>query len=222
MVMKRNLFQIKKEIWPLLIISAMLIGGYFTYPFLPPQVPSHWNFNGQVNGWMNAAFAAFFFPLIVLGSYLFLSFLAFVDPFYKNIEKSYKAFWQIKLFFVIFLAIIYGVILAGGVTHQQMPINKIVIFSIALLFIALGMVMPQIKRNFFIGMRFPWTIKSDAVWQKTHLLARSVFIATGFIIAAAGFLRGVASFILMLFVLFGGMVFLATYSYLEYEKTHNK
>jgi uncharacterized membrane protein len=51
---------------------------------------------------------------------------------------------------------------------------------------ALGMTFSGIKRNFFIGVRVPWTIASERVWDDTHHLAARVWVVGGILGAVLG------------------------------------
>ncbi len=213
-----KLFKIKKEIWIILLILALFILGTVLYPHLPARVPSHWNIHGDIDGWSTPCFAAFFFPTVVLGIYLLLSFIVFLDPFRKNIEKFYGVLWQFKLAMILFMGGLYGVTLIAALSENKIPVDKIVIIGVGALFVFIGNLMPKIKRNFFIGIRLPWTIYSDEVWKKTHEMGKTVFMVMGLIILLSAFISGEIAFTIMLLAIFGAIIFLAVYSYLEWRK----
>ncbi len=213
-----KLFKIKKEVWIVLLILALFILGIVYYSQLPARVPSHWNIHGDIDGWSTPCFAAFFFPTVILGIYLLLSFIVFIDPFRKNIEKFYDVLWQFKLAFILFMGGLYGITLIAALSKNKIPVDKIVIIGIGALFIFIGSLMPKIKRNFFIGIRMPWTLYSDEVWGKTHKIGKPVFMIMGLIILLTAFIPGEIAFIIMLIAVFGGIIFLGIYSYLEWKK----
>ncbi|MGB9855947.1 MAG: SdpI family protein [Caldisericum exile] len=37
-----------------------------------------------------------------------------------------------------------------------------------MLYYSIGMVLHKAKRNWFIGIRMPWILSPDTVWEKTH------------------------------------------------------
>ena len=55
----------------------------------------------------------------------------------------------------------------------------IITFSMGILFMMIGNYLSKTRSNFFIGIRTPWTLSSDAVWQKTHRLAGKLFMLSG-------------------------------------------
>jgi uncharacterized membrane protein len=73
------------------------------------------------------------------------------------------------------------------------------------------------KRNFFIGIRTPWTLSSDSVWDKTHQLGSILFITSGVFAIIGGFFGSKAAFWLMFVPLIGSSLFLVVYSYVLYR-----
>lgn len=86
-----------------------------------------------------------------------------------------------------------------------------------ILFIAIGYLLRQAKRNFFIGIRTPWTLSSDSVWDKTHQLGSVLFMLSGAFAILGGFLGGMTAFWLMFVPLIGSTLFLVVYSYVLYK-----
>lgn len=180
----------KKEFIPLAILLAVIIGGALVYPSLPAKVPSHWNMAGQVDGYMNKTFAVYFFPGLILFVYLLMTFLPFIDPLRKNIEKSAKAYFYLKLLLVAFLSLMYGyTIMAGLNGGENFPINLLIVPSLGLMFAAIGFLVPHFKKNYFIGIRTPWTLESEEVWDKTHQRAKKFYIFAGLFVIFGGLLK---------------------------------
>jgi uncharacterized membrane protein len=85
------------------------------------------------------------------------------------------------------------------------------------LFIAIGYMLKKAKRNFFIGIRTPWTLSSDTVWDKTHQLGSILFMLSGALAIVGGFFGGMTAFWFLFIPLIGSTVFLVAYSYLLYQ-----
>ena len=88
---------------------------------------------------------------------------------------------------------------------------------LGVLFIAVGWMLRKAKRNFFIGIRTPWTLSSDTVWDKTHQLGSNLFMASGALAIVGGFFGGMTAFWLMFIPLIGSSLFLVVYSYVLYR-----
>lgn len=205
------------EIIPIFIILAVMALAVFLYPQLPDQIPSHWNISGDIDAWASKNFAVFFFPALIIAVYALMSGLVYLDPMRKNIESfSFLYFWM-KTGLVLFLSFIYAITLLVGMGYE-INVARMIILGIAALFLLFGLVMPGVKRNYMVGIRLPWTLHSEKVWDKTHNLGGKLFIALGIIMAAAYFLPVIYSF----WILIGGMVLMlaiiTVYSYLEYKK----
>jgi uncharacterized membrane protein len=42
-------------------------------------------------------------------------------------------------------------------------------------------VLGKVRRNFYMGVRTPWTLASERVWNDTHRLAAKMFVGAGVI-----------------------------------------
>ncbi|MFH1295050.1 MAG: DUF1648 domain-containing protein [bacterium] len=207
----------KKEILPILLILITLAIGFYFYPQLPDRIPSHWNVNGQIDGFMPKTFAAFFFPGLFIFVYLLLSVLPLMDPHKTNIELFENSYFWFKVTLLLFLAGIHFITIYAAF-GKEVDIGRFVSWGVGILFLFIGWMMPRIKKNYTIGIRLPWTLYSEVVWDKTHKLGSQLFMALAGILLLASFLPGVLTF----WILMGGiillMIILVAYSYLEYRK----
>lgn len=165
------------------IVLACFAVGIIVYPNLPALIASHWDAAGHVNGAMNKFWGVFMPPFIMLVLVGLWALLPNIDP----IAPGFKGFRYVYDFFffliVAFLAYVYALML-GTNLGWQFNMSAMVLSALALLIFILGALMPYLKRNWFVGIRTPWTISSDAVWNKTHKLGRILFeIAALFIFA---------------------------------------
>lgn len=207
----------KKEILPLILIFFISLLGFYFYPQLPEKIATHWNINNQADGWSSKNFAVFFFPALTLVLYLLLSFIPLLDPLKKNIETFATPYFWLKTFFVLFFGLMYFLTLFTGLGHQ-VNVGRFVILGIAVLFFLIGLILPKVKRNYTIGIRLPWTIHSEAVWDKTHQLGGKIFVGSAVLMALCSFFSGKTAFLVFLTVIFLSLISLALYSYLEFRK----
>jgi|SRR3989339_499862 len=207
----------KKEILPIVLILITLAVGLYFYPQLPDRVPSHWDINGQINGYMPKTFSIYFFPGLILFIYILMSVLPLMDPHKANIEIFQNSYFWFKVFLVLFLAAIYFITIYAALGNE-INVGQFVSWGVGILFLFMGWMMPRIKKNYTIGIRFPWTLHSEVVWDKTHKLGGQLFMTLAGILLLASFLPGVYTF----WILMGGilllMITLVAYSYLEYRK----
>ena len=93
-------------------------------------------------------------------------------------------------------------------------VDRALVTGVLLFLAAIGATFPGIQRNFFIGVRVPWTIASQRVWDDTHALAGRIWVAGGLL----GALLAAAGQTLVAFVLVVPMAVVPiVYSFLRYK-----
>lgn len=212
---------IKTEILPILIIILASLASIYFYPLFPEQVPIHWNFQGEPDNWGSAKFAAFFFPVIIMGMYLLFLFIPYIDPKKERYDQFKNVYHIFKVLLILFMAAIYFISSFNAIGYN-ISINTWVPSMVGLLFIVLGNYMSKIKFNWFIGIRTPWTLSNEEVWNKTHRFGGKVFIFAGLLFILGQFSPD--NFRAPLFIVSVAIVLLGTigYSYLAYLKEEKK
>lgn len=201
----------------IIAIILMLFGiATYYYPQMPNQMASHWNAAGEANDTMSKCWALYLMPGITLLMYLMFLVIPKIDPLKKNIAKFRIWFdWfillmAIFLFYVYILTIAYNLGYTFNMTTALLP-------AMGVLFIFIGQMLGHAERNWFIGIRTPWTLSSDNVWKKTHMLAGKLFKAAGVLIFLTVVLDRFALWIVLVSVLWAGL-YPVVYSYFEYQR----
>ena len=200
-----------------LVIAATLYGA-FLWNQLPEQMASHWDANDQVNGYMTKFWGVFLMPLVTLGMFLLFLIIPNIDPLKANIAEFRETFNLFIAFMVGFMVYIHVLTLRWNMGHTDLGIGKSTLPAMGLLFIIIGSMLRKAKRNFFIGIRTPWTLSSDTVWEKTHKLGATLFMLSGVLALIGGFIGGEIAFWLIMIPLFGSTIFLLVYSYVLYQR----
>lgn len=136
----------------------------------------------------------FLLPAIMAVLLLVKSALPAMDPFRKNVEgfrEAFDAFW-IALF--AFLTYAFGLALAENLGFPP-DISLALPPALAALLYALGHLLPQTRRNWFMGIRTPWTLSSDAVWAQTHAVGGRLFKIAAVFPLLSMLLRGTPAFL---------------------------
>lgn len=165
----------RKAEWIFLVLAlASFVAGAAAYPYLPARIASHWNAAGEVNGYMSRAWGVFLFPGIFAAVFLLFLAIPRIDPRKQNIEDFRKYFDRFLVGFGAFFLYIYLITLSWNLGYR---FNFTLAFApaIAALFYLIGMILPRTKPNFFMGIRTPWTLSSDAVWKRAHELGGVLF-----------------------------------------------
>lgn len=204
----------------LIIIVSFFAIGIYLYPSLPERMASHWNLKGQVDGYMSKFWGVFFLPFIAAGLSMIFIVIPRIDPLKSNIEKfrryydSYVLLFQAFLFYLYMLTILWNLGVAFSLIQLLTP-------AIGVVFYYSGILMEKVKKNWFIGIRTPWTLSSDVVWDKTHKLGGKLFKIAGIITLLGILFENIAILVILAPVLVVA-VYLIFYSYLEYKKIENR
>jgi uncharacterized membrane protein len=179
---------------------------------------SHWNVNDQVNGYMSKFWGVFLLPLITLGMFLLFLVVPAIDPLKANIAQFREAFNLFIVLMVAFMVYLYGLTLAWNLGYTNFRMSGAMLPALGLLFIFIGFMMRQAKRNFFIGIRTPWTLSSDTVWNETHRIGAVLFMISGALAFIGGLFGGPIAFWMMFTPIIGSTIFLLIYSYALYQR----
>ena len=201
----------------LVLIALALLAGAVLWNQLPDQMASHWNADDQVNGYMPKFWGVLMMPLITLGMFVLFLVIPNIDPLKANIAQFRESFNVFIVLIVAFMLYIHGLTLAWSLGYQGFKMSAAMLPFMGILFIAIGYMLRKAKRNFFIGIRTPWTLSSDNVWDKTHKLGSVLFMASGAFAIIGGFFGGMIAFWLMFVPLIGSSLFLVVYSYVLYR-----
>jgi len=210
-------FKLKNEIFPLFLILAAIILSAAAYPHLPLQVASHWNFQGQVNGYMSRGFNAIFFPALLAVMYVLFLILPVIDPRRENYEKFAPAYHALKNLIIFVLFAVYAAAILSNL-GVKINIALVISFIIGVMMVAIGFFLNKIKENWFIGIRTPWTLSSPAVWEKTHKVGGRLFMLFGVIIIIAPYITFPYGIILFAAGALMAVLGSVLYSYFAFQK----
>ena len=202
---------------PLLIIAAAFIASAIAYPRLPETIPTHWNMDGQPDDWSSRAFGALITPVILLFVWGFVRVLPAIDPRGANYAKFGGAFEAIFDSLMLFLLGMHIVLLRAGLGYP-VQIQRIAPFGIGVLLIVIGNLLPRCRPNWFVGIRTPWTLSSDRVWEKTHRIGGRLFVAAGFLIAVAALFWVQWVHVVLITSILLATAAVLIYSYLEWKR----
>ena len=202
----------------LLMIVGATVAGLLLWNQLPEQMASHWNINDQVDGYMPKFWGVFMMPLITLGMFLLFLIVPSIDPLKANITQFREAFNLFIVLIIVFMLYIHALTIAWSLGYTNFKMSTSMLPALGLLFIFMGFMLRKAKRNFFIGIRTPWTLSNDHVWDKTHQLGAILFMASGALAFIGSFFGGVTAFWLFFIPLMGSAIFLVIYSYVLYRR----
>ena len=89
--------------------------------------------------------------------------------------------------------------------------------AMGILFFYIGIMVQNTSRNYMIGIRTPWTLANDAVWDKTHRLGGKLFMAAG-VLAAIGAIWPRYGLAFLLAPVLAVTIITVAYSYIIFRK----
>ncbi len=198
-----------------LILISFILSIHF-YSQVPEQMATHWNSKGEVDGYMSKLWGLFFMPVVITGLAALFLIIPRIDPKKENIEKFRKYYDRFIIIFVLFMVAIHFQIILWNIGIQISP-NAVLPAGVGILFYYIGILMENAERNWFIGVRTPWTLSSDRVWKKTNMLGGKLFKAAGIISIFGTLFPDFAIFFIIVPALFTAGI-TVVYSYVEYKK----
>lgn len=214
--MKRNKL---KTLFPAVIILLSFILAIYFYPFLPDTIATHWGLYGEANGYSSKLFGLSFMPILSIFLFALFLFLPKTDPYKANFTQ-FKGYFE-NFINIVFLFLFYLYILTI-VWNLGYHFNMVQYLSpaFAFIFYFAGVLTQNTKRNWFVGIRTPWTLSNEKVWEKTHVLGGKLFKVVALISLLGIVLPNLAMFLILIPVLTVS-VFIFIYSYIEYRKINN-
>ncbi|HET7544990.1 MAG TPA: SdpI family protein [Polyangiaceae bacterium] len=152
-------------------------------PRIPELVPTHWDARGHVNGYMQKPLGVYVLPLTMLGVHALLSLVPRISPRESRAAfgRGYEMIHTASLAFLLFVTVLALRAAAG----EHMPMLRATSVALGLLLIVSGNFLGKVQRNFFVGIRTPWTLANDEVWLRTHRLAGKTFVLGGLLVVAS-------------------------------------
>jgi uncharacterized membrane protein len=190
--------------------------GIFFYPQMPDRIASHWNARGEVDGYMPKLLGLFLFPIVLAGLVLLFIAIPRIDPLKANIEQFWKYYDRFVILFLIFMLAIYVQVILWNKGTQISP-NVMLPVGFGVLFFYVGILCENAKRNWFIGIRTPWTLSNEKVWEKTHGIGGKLFKIAGGLALVGLFWQRFALFFVLVPVTVVA-VYIIVYSYFAYQR----
>ena len=198
-----------------LVLLSFILSIYF-YPQVPEQMATHWNSQGEVDGYMSKLWGLFFMPLMITGLVIMFLVIPRIDPRKENIAKFRKHYDGFIVLLILFMVAVHLQTLLWNTGIKISP-NAVLPPGIGLLFYYIGILTENAERNWFIGIRTPWTLSSERVWKRTNRLGGKLFRIAGIATIFGAFFPELAIYFILVPVIFVAG-FTVVYSYVEYQK----
>ncbi|EMT40040.1 putative integral membrane protein [Thermoanaerobacter thermohydrosulfuricus WC1] len=208
-------YEIKKDWWLIGIIILIWIFTFAIFGRLPAKIPMHWNISGQVDSF-GPKHDIFILPSIITIIYFVMLYVPIIDPKRANYGKFAGAYRMIRAVVVIILSAVYFAS-AYSVLGYRIDVNRMGNLIIPFMLIGFGSVMGKLRHNYFVGIRTPWTLADEEVWNNTHQLAEKLWLIAGIIGLFASFFGGTWVTVFMFVLLITAVIVPIVYSYIIFK-----
>ncbi len=169
-----------------LVAIIPLVYLELNYASMPATIPVHFNFHGPDR--YGSKDESWLFILIMtvtsIGTYIFLKNLPSIDP-KRTKTSSDTLVSKISVLVVVFLTVLQ-IIIINAMQGYLLSMERMMVPAMGIFFCLMGNLMLNVKPNYFVGIRLPWTLENEDNWRKTHRLAGKLWFAGGLIAAIIG------------------------------------
>ena len=144
-----------------------LAASAFVYPWLPETMPIHFDLAGRADGFAPRALGAFLLPVFSLVSYAIARAMRGSNPAVGLVTAF------VSCFFLGLQVLVLRAALGDGTLGNAMWL------LCGAMFVALGLVMPRVRRNRWVGVRTPWAMRSPEVWARTQRVGGAAMLVCG-------------------------------------------
>lgn len=163
----------------LLVTVGVTIYSAMVYPTLPDTIPTHWNIHGKVDQMSPKGWTVFLMPIVMVFMTAFLFALPWLSP--KNFKiDTFRSTFNYIVFLVTAMMGYLAVVILLNTMHPKWDSIKFMMGGIMLFLGLLGNMLGKVQRNFYVGIRTPWTLASEQVWVATHRVGAWFMTAGGF------------------------------------------
>ena len=214
--MKRYL---KNIVWLVVLVPAIYLA--LAWKQIPARIAMHFDWKGNPDRYGNKKELIFLIGILVLVNflvYLLLTNVHKIDP-KRYAAENKERLTKIAFAVSTFMSAVCCLVIYSSINERFEFSVTFVLSATGLLFAIIGNYMPNLKPNYFAGLRMPWTLENPENWRKTHALAGKLWFAGGLLIAVVClFLKTIPSIVLFAVVLLMITIIPGVYSYRLYKQ----
>lgn len=202
--------------YPVALVSLAASASLAAFHALPPFMVVHWDLGGIPNGWLPRAVGAAILPVL-------LAFVASTLPVRRLREHGTPASRERIVPGVLALLFVTHLMVLAVNLGVRVPMDRAAMIIVGGMFIVVGRALPLAPASAAMGVRTPWTLSSDRVWHRTHLLAGQAMAVCGAVMIASAVLLPVAvAMPVMVAAMVASVVAPSAYSWLTWKRESRK
>ncbi len=192
------------------LLAATLVASVALYSALPGRIPTHWNVEGTADGWSSKPWGAFMLPGVIALMLLFILIGDWLSPAGFKIGRFRPTYNLLFVIVAALMAYVHGIVLAAALSTRP-DFGRWLVAGILIAMAFLANLLGKTRRNFWVGIRTPWSLASDAAWIRTHRFGARLLSAVS-AVAAVMAIAG-APLALSFVLLMAGLAATVVYSF---------
>lgn len=204
--------------YPATVVVAALAASAAALGRLPERVPVHWDAAGNVDRYGSRLEGTLLLPAVILLLAILIPVLPRIDPRRANYEKFRPTYHLVMNATLTLMLAIHLAALATAL-GVDVPVGRLVPVGVGMLFLILGNTLPRARPNWMFGIRTPWTLSNDRVWERTHRVGGYLMFGAGVVVILSALLPpGGASTTLLVGSVLAASLGSIVYSYVAWRQ----
>lgn len=158
------------------IMAAVSFWALTQLPDAP--IPVHWTLDGRADGFGRPASVLFILPAVALALSLSFAVVPSLMPPNSDLRRSRTPYGVVWIS-VILLMLALHLVLVAKVFGAPLDILRLAAVAVGALMALIGNYLPKVRYNYVLGIRTPWTLASERVWDRTHRFAGLLMLLAG-------------------------------------------
>jgi uncharacterized membrane protein len=203
---------------PMMAVLAALLSAA-AWARLPERVPVHWDIDGDPDRHAGRLVAALLMPVIMLVLWGLMRWLPTIDPRRQNYAGFSRAY-ELTVNAVLGAMLVIHAVSLGLALGYPLPVQRIAPVVVGSLLVVIGLFLPQARPNWWFGIRTPWTLSSDRVWERTHRFGGRLMAWAGVAVVLSAALPPRPGFVVFMTAVVGSSLLSLVYSYVVWRQEY--
>jgi uncharacterized membrane protein len=163
-------------------IGAMLAAAAWAYGRVPAQLAVRWDIRGVPAGFLDRGVALVIVPAIAVVLTVVFALAPTVAPARARLDRSAEA-WTAVWMAVLANLLFSQILMVAANLGVSLDVPRVcALFAAGVIFV-IGNWLGKVRYNLVFGLRTPWTLANERVWDKTHRFAGRLMVLAAMVLA---------------------------------------
>ena len=164
------------------VVAAMAAASAWAWPHAAALTPVHWNVDGVADRFGSRTETLSAMPAVAMGVGALFAVLPRLAPSGGRLERSGRAYVATWAAILAMLAVVHAGLVASALGAAP-DMVRLVALAAGALFLVMGNYLGKVRYNYMVGLRLPWTLADERVWDRTHRFAGPLMMLGGGVLA---------------------------------------